>query len=82
MAHVAEVVVTVAFALPKMETEFFAFLGAIDEEIFDETQHNYFADFKFEVFPRKEHFVVCDERQHALVVGWQLHVDVNPIQFH
>lgn len=82
MAHVAEVVVAVAFALPKVYAKLGAFFRAIGEEVFDEAQHNHFADFKFEVFPGKVYLVVCDERQHALVVGWQLHVEVNPVQFH
>ncbi len=82
MAHVAEVMVAVAFALPKVYAKFGAFFGAIGEEIFDEAQYNHFTDLKFEVFPREVHFVVCDERQHALFVGRQLHGDINPIQFH
>lgn len=82
MRDVAKVVVAVAFALPKVDAEFGAFFRAIGEEIFDEAQYNHFADLKFEIFSGKVHFVVCYERQHALVVGWQLHVDVNPIQFH
>lgn len=82
MAHVAEVMVAVAFALPEVDAKFGAFFGAIGEEVFDEAQYNHFTDLKFEVFPREVHFVVCDERQHALFVGRQLHGDINPIQFH
>jgi hypothetical protein len=82
MRDIAEVVVAVAFALPKVDAEFGAFVGAIGEEIFDEAKYNHFTDLKFEVFPGKVHFVVCDERQHALFVGWQLYGDINPIQFH
>lgn len=82
MRNVAEVMVAVAFALPKMDAEFGAFFRAIVEEIFDEAQHDDFADFKFEVFPWEKNFVVGNESQHALVICWQLRVDVNPIQFH
>lgn len=52
MANIGEVVVAVAFPLPKMDAVLLGFVRTVHKKITDEPQHDDLTDFVSEVFTR------------------------------
>ena len=80
MGYVAKKVIAIAFSLPKMRAILLVFLRSGQVEIFQKTEYDDISDFKFQGFSGQVHLVIRDKGQHALVVGGQLVVNINPGQ--
>lgn len=80
MGNIAEVVVAVAFPLPKMDAVLLSFVRAIREKITDEPQYNDLPNLECQVFAGQVHLVSRNESQHALLMLGKFDININPLQ--